>query len=258
LSAYEFTSIPELTEEEKKSPYARFYYEPILPPAPEIVAAIQPGQQIDPSLALAPQDFLKLFIPGALKAYNGYCVLPDGTGFSVIHTRLPDITLEMEKWWNDWFRSNDYNYLNYKIWLPGLHFMYTDPVWEDLGWGHVNFQTVNPLEPLYSSTLPKEMNPDFLTAHGGSFTLVPDYIGKPYWATVLHYVTLGKQGEDIITCVWSGIHIHDGAPVRMIDKAEKVNPEHVRLFACHCAWESARKARLLPKLFAYSKTLTAN
>jgi hypothetical protein len=34
-----------------------------------------------------------------------------------------------------------------------------------------------------------------------------------------------------------------------------VDLEYVRLFASHNAWELARKAQLLPRLYAYSKTL---
>jgi phloretin hydrolase len=257
MNAYKFSKIPELTKEEKKSPYARFYDEPILPPAPEVVAAIQPGKQINPSLVLAPQDMPKLIMPGTLKADNGYCVLPDGTGFSVIHTKAPGITLEMEKWWNEWITSSDYNYLNFKIGLPSLHFMYANPTWEDLGWGPASVYMSKTLKPMDLSAWPKELNPDFLTMYSYDITITLDFGGKPYWANVAHYITLGKRGEDIITCIWNGIHNSDGTPVRMINKSEQVDPEYVRLLACHYAWELARKAQLLPKLYAYSKKLKA-
>jgi phloretin hydrolase len=258
MSAYEFTHIPELTEEEKKSPYAQFYYEPILPPAPEIITAIQPGNEIDSAIAVAPQDIRKLLVPGFLKVDNGYCVLPDGTGFSVIHTRGPDVTLEMEQWWGTWFKSGDYNYLNYKIWMPSLHFTHANPIWEDLGWGTSKLYRVKSITPdvLDLPTSPKELNPDFLTLAGSAFTIIPDAPGEaPYYATLIHYTALGDDGLDVLTIVWSGIHILDGKTVRMIGKDERVDLEYVRLFACHNAWELARKMQLLPQLYAYSKTL---
>lgn len=259
MCAYEFTHIPELSTEEKKSPYAKFYYEPILPPSPEVLAAIQPGKPIDPILALPPQDLSELFVPGSLKVDNGYCLLPDGTGFSVIHTRSPNLTFEMEQWWWSWVTSPDYNYLNYKIWMPSLHFTLPTPIiWEDLGWGPVKLHVLNPItvDDLDLPASPKELNPDFLNIEGSPFNIVPDEPGKEtYYATLVHYTTLGAKGLDLITCVWSGIHIIHGKPMRMIGKDERVNLEYVRLFACHNAWEFARKAQLLPKLYAYSKTI---
>jgi hypothetical protein len=41
----------------------------------------------------------------------------------------------------------------------------------------------------------------------------------------------------------------------MINKADRVDPEYVRKLAAHDAWQAARKAQLLPKVFAYSKTI---
>ena len=142
MNAYEFRYIPELTEEEKQSPYARFYNEPILPPKPAVLAAVQPGNAMDPDMALDPKDIGDLFRPNPLKVDNGYCVLPDGTGFSVIHTSGPSITADMEQWWMPWATSSEYNYLNYKIWMPSLHFTHAQPIWEDLGWGPSKIHTI--------------------------------------------------------------------------------------------------------------------
>ncbi len=256
MDAYEFKHIPDLTEEEKKSPYAHFYYEPILPPAPEVLAATKPGNPIDTSLALAPEDVGKLFVPGSLRVDNGYCRLPDGTGFSVIHTRASDTTLEMEKWWGTWVRSSDYDYLNYKIWMPSLHFTHGYPICEDLGWGISKLYMFKPVTPdvLDLPASPRELNPDFLNLGGGPLIVIPDtFGGVPYYATLIHYMTLGRDGLNVITCVWSGIHILEGKPVRMIGRDAKVDLEYVRLFACHNAWEFARKAQLLPRLYAYGK-----
>jgi len=260
MSAYEFKNIPELTEEEKQSPYAQFYYEPILPPPPEILEAIQPGKPMDPSLALAPQDIGKLFIPGSLKTDNGYCLLPDGTGFSIIHTQSPESTPEMEKWWWPWMTSSDYDYLNYKIWMPSLHFSHAIPIYEDLGWGPLKLHPVKlaKAEDLDLPGLPRDLNPDYFTLVGAAIRAESDTGDEqPYNGTLVHYMTFGEKGLDVITCVWSGVHILDGKPVRMIEEDEKVNPEHVRLFATHNAWEFTRKHQLLPKLYEFSKTLEA-
>jgi hypothetical protein len=91
---------------------------------------------------------------------------------------------------------------------------------------------------------------------GSTFTIIPDAPGEePYFATLIHYMTIDHKGLDVSTFVWSGIHIITGKPVRMIGKDQQVDLEYVRLFACHNAWEFARKVQLLPKLYEYSKTL---
>jgi phloretin hydrolase len=258
LSAYDFTDIPELREDEKKSPYSGFYYEPILPPAPEVFKAIQPGNPMDSSLALASQEVGKLFIPGSLKADNGYCVAPDGTGFSTICTRAAGVSPEMERWWGGWFRSREYNYLNYKIWMPSLHFSHDNPISEDLGWGPVKIYNISRFSPdtLGLSASPKELNPIFFDIGGGAFKMVPEAPeGVPFYGTLVHYVTYDGKVMETRTSVWSGVHIRDGKVVRMIGEQERVDLERVRLLACHNAWEFARKAQLLPRLYAHSKTL---
>lgn len=216
MSAYEFKHIPDLTDEEKKSPYAPFYYEPILSPAPEILTAIQPGKPIDPSLALAPQDIGKLFVPGSLKVDNGYCLLPDGTGFSIIHTSSSDTTLEMEQWWWPWIMSGDYDYLNYKIWMPSLHSTHGTPICEDLGWGPVKIYGVKRVKPadLDLPASPKELNPDFLTLVGSAARTERDDADEPtYNFTLVHYMTFGAKALDVFTSVGSGVHILEGKPV---------------------------------------------
>ncbi len=258
MDAYDFAHIPDLNEEEKKSPYARFYYEPIIPPATNVVAALQPGKEMNPSLALLPQNIGKLFVPGSLKVDTGYCVLPDGTGFSVVHTKGPDITLEMEQWWGTWFKLSEHSYVNYKIWMPSLHFTHGMPIWEDLGWGPIKIYITKPVtyDTLNLPAPPKKLNSKFLSLSGGVFTIVPDAPDEStYFATLVHYVTHGDDGLNVITCVWSGVHILDGTAVRMIGKKERIPLEYVRLFACHNAWEFARKMQLLPRLHALSKTL---
>ena len=255
MTAYDFKKVPALTAEEKKSPYAKFYSEPVAEPAKEIMAALQPGKKFDCKLALAPEDLNKLFMPGTLKVENGYTIMPDGTGFSVIHSKLPGVTADMEAFWKTWIASKDYNYLNFKATLPGMHFMYANPVWEDFGWGPVSAQIKAPVSPIAGSALPKELNPNFYSLEGSVLTIVPDFNGKPYWATVVHYITIDKKGEDIISVIWHGTHIFNDTPVRMLNKADVAFVDYVINLTKHVAYSNARKGQLLPKIYAYSKTI---
>lgn len=254
FSAYDFTSVPPLTAEQEKSPYARFYYEPIERPAPEVYAAI--GEtQMDPSLALPFSDLEKVFLPDAAPSVNGWCMLPDGTGFSSITTKMPEVTLEMEKWWGGWFAAPDYDYLNYRTWLPGLHKSHAMPITENLGWGFVNISMAQPVMPqmLGLSAAPEELDPNYISFMGSSGFSRPDGQpeAEPYYIAILNCIKRLGSGLQVQTVAYSGMGWRDGTLVKLHD----ADPDKVRMFAMHNAYEFGRKAVLLPKLFEYSKTL---
>lgn len=254
FSAYDFTNIPELTEQQSKSPYAKFYYEPVNKPAPEVLAGI--GEtQMDISKALPFSEMEKVFLPGPEPCGNGWCMLPDGTGFSSIITRMPDVTLEMEKWWSSWFAAPDYDYVNYRIWLPGLHRSHEMPITENLGWGFVNITMAQPVMPsmLNLSAEPEKLDENFIGFMGSSGFSRPygQPDAQPYYIAILNCIKHMEKGIKVQTLAYSGMGWKDGTLVKFHD----ADPDKVRLFAMHNAYEFGRKAVLLPKLFEYAKTL---
>ena len=259
MDAYNFEIIPELTEEEKKSPYASFYYIPVGKPLPHIYEAIQPGRQMDPALAINledPEDVKKMFLPEGIPCKNGWCVMPDGTGFSAIETPMPEVTPEIDDWWFSWFTASD---LNYKIWLPKLHFRHKSPIYEDLGWGPLYLTSMKQLTPeMLGIKNPKELDPDFIGMQAPSLECVsadnPD--APTHYAILIHCIKrMEGGGIRFQTLVYTGVKWEDGKLVRMIPENETVDPERVRLFATHNAYEFARKAEILPGLYKLSKTL---
>ena len=254
MDPYEFTKIPELSDDQKKSPYAHYYYEPVHPPAQEVFDAVRQGNEMDCSLALAPVDVKKLFIPGSLKKYNGYCVLPDDTGFLIIRTQARGYTKELENWFNGWISDPGYDNLNYKIWLPGLHLSPVgSEICEDIGWGPVTLEKVPDKYSGLQDILRASVSACDICIGMSSIMKPLNPEDAPFKYSLVRTVKLDASGADDVTCVWCGIHFIGGKPVRVIERGECVDLERVRLFASHIAWELERKYYLAPKLFALSK-----
>ena len=250
MAAYDFINVPDLPEAEKSNPYAKFYYEPVNKPRTEVYKAIQPGNEIDSSLGITPNQLEKLFIPNGLPHINGYCIMPDGTGYSAINTRGHNITPEMQKFWNGWFASND---VHYKIWLTCI------PVIEDLGWGMMSLQMLQQTPPsaLGINAPLEELNPNCTGCFIGS--LVCSYVDnpdtEPHYIVLIHYNTSDGENVEIQTLAFTGYTIRNGEFKRMIPDGAQVDLEKVRLIACHNAYEFTRQFDLLPMLYKHSLTL---
>ena len=68
--------------------------------------------------ALLPGDLDSLTEPGHIEGDLGYCLLPNGAGYGSVFCALPEVTLDMYKWYKQ-LRMVDK--LSYKIWYPGSH-----------------------------------------------------------------------------------------------------------------------------------------
>ncbi len=256
MEIYKLFEAEPLTEEEKKSPYAVIYDLPIHDPDPEILEHFHPGEPMDPAKAFPVTEFERLFTPGAIEQDNGYCLLPDGTGFSAVHVKMPDATPEMEAIWCDgWLTESD---VNYKVWLPGFHVSHQMPVIENLGWGTGIVDFACPLDPSKLLSAPPEvLDPEFIDFSGcsGYFTLLDDPSDR-LCQTIANCVRKCPDGGiEVQTIVWSGMHYIDGKPIRMIPEGETADIERVRLFGCHNAWENTRKGEILPIIAEIKKTL---
>ena len=107
----------ELTDEEKALPYAKYYYKDMAPIPEEDLAAVNAGP-IDPKDALPVSEAARLLDDGYLPVENGFCVMPDGTGFAATKVFMPGVTTEMIDWWFNWHPLVG---LRYAIWCPIAH-----------------------------------------------------------------------------------------------------------------------------------------
>ncbi len=96
------TERTELTAEEKAKPYAKYYYQPSAPPAAHHAAMLADLKPLDPAKADRIQDVNDLLAPGYTEGENGYCVMPDGSGYVALRHPMPGATPEMIDWWFAW------------------------------------------------------------------------------------------------------------------------------------------------------------
>lgn len=109
----------ELTEEEKKYPYAKYFYQPMAP-VPEDKKRIADGPAAD-SHTFLPIEERNRFLAGDKDTLSvGFGVAENGTGFVANSTFMPDVTVAMMDWWFGWHSvTSD---LRYKIWDPEDHY----------------------------------------------------------------------------------------------------------------------------------------
>jgi len=107
---------PDLTPEEQKRPFAK-YYDTQFPPAdPEHLAKM--AKPCDPAKCIGPEQMNDLLNPGYLDMEIGWCNLANGAGFIANKLHYPEVTKEMIDWWFCWHTLED---LRYRIWWPPQH-----------------------------------------------------------------------------------------------------------------------------------------
>lgn len=249
----------ELTPEERRSPYARYYDLGPAPLDPRQAEALQPGRPMDLELTFRPEDMARnLLAPGIDPWLCGYRVLPDGIGFGAAWADLSAVTQEMEDWFDaHWDPEGD---LFYKVWYPGAHVRhYADGAIESVGREPEILRLGRaPALPLLG--FPEDVraaDPDFLLMRGGCVQVMKlsDRAGREALdVTLLHFYRRSGQGKHICTRFWMGLRLdlETGRPVRTLPWYASVQEEAARLLAVHCATEYATNARNMALFWAES------
>ncbi len=107
----------ELTAEEKKLPYAKYYHQDMAP-IPQADLDIVNAGPINVRDALPTTERNAMLDPGYQKTETGYCLMPDGTGFAATKVFMPNVTPQMLDWWFNWHPLVP---LRYAIWCPVAH-----------------------------------------------------------------------------------------------------------------------------------------
>lgn len=259
----DFENLPPLGPIEKMSPFAKFYYTPVELPAPEVLEAIDMDRQMDPAKALAITDMRSLFAPGYQEVENGWCRMPDGTGFSTVKIDMPNVTPE------EYLMFQIYTHIdtiNYKTWMPKLHLEQGAFTIENFGWGPLLFLQMGALmgtekrsspADMLSLTLedlgraairmnalniddPKALDPDYVAFVGGSVYTIDIYTGQRNDMTVVAYIRRKGQGLELRYKVWFGLALVDGRPVRKIPEGAAVPLDKICAIASHNAFEYTR------------------
>ncbi len=228
--------------------------------------ALLPGKEVDQSVAFRPDECGRLFHPGYLDCENGYCLHPDGYGFSAVRIDWPEVTPEMLPFMLGWYGAND---VHYKTWLPDMHksiFMH-DPMKhrffaeEDLGFGTIGvvLGEGRMLTPeILGIEDPVKADPDFVFAFGGTNKTVHGNAGPDGetigYGTEYNYFRRKGNGIELRIRTFLNAGYIDGKYV-LFDPGDNELPmlERTRLMACHNAWEYTRMGTLLPAVYSYAK-----
>lgn len=129
-----------LFPEEWEMPLAKYYHNYPFYDLPEDVKAKIYGPPMDFREAILPEKFIDWLLPvGEYTNHeNGYCMLPDGTGYICTYMQIPE-TVEPRKifWYLKWLNTHSrsmvlgHGNLRYKIWNPADHFDHYFVNWVD-------------------------------------------------------------------------------------------------------------------------------
>ncbi|QCX33301.1 hydrolase [Caloramator sp. E03] len=259
----------DLTPQEKQKSYAKYFYEPIAEPNPNLIEILKKGP-MDPAKALMPEDINKLLDPGYHEVETGYCILPNGAGYVAVNNKFPGVTVDMINWWFAWHALED---MRYMLWFRKGHFgieiseedrrIILDPntpmvkkfqgrthyVVEDTGGGVEDIQI--------SFLSPEELGFDMdrfkppavgtvIAANGVS---QPRAGGPKAPAIMLHFVREIPGGVEFRSRFWMGYHIIDKRPVKLIPDGISIPIQAPMGLAFHNVEEYSNLAVILPRLY---------
>ena len=246
---------PELTEEEKQSPFADLYEKGnILTERQE--KAVE-GPPIGVEEAFEPEDYAKnMNRQGYTAVENGYCVLESGAAYSAAILRQVGRTNENMDAYNKEFAPE--GALAYKLWCPGYHYYhYSDGAIEDFGYGLLNMKAVvgedhfaNGMDIRLLGVDPdkvKENDPDCLWLGGNywmNYPVLEDRISeKPIEMIIVNYLRKTDYGRELRIRLFGGVGIRDGKLVRT-GFPEGLDPmECARMHMRHLMLEYGNEAR---------------
>ncbi len=252
-----------LTEEERKStPFSPLFDVPVYPPSEETIRALMPGNEMDPADAILPEEIGKMFIPGAIKVENGYCLLPQGFGYSIVKIDMPKVQPQMIPFFMNWYTKS---VVHYRTWLPDMHLEMQElekghVAVEDLGWGPV--KPVLGAGAMFSPQMfgienPTDLDPDFVFFLGGSnpfYSPEKSMDDEPDgYTSGANYIRKKGTGVEWRMISWLGVRYVDGQYILDDNLDEIPLLERVRMLACHNAWEWNRMGTLLPELVKFSQ-----
>lgn len=256
-----------LTEEQKKYPYAKYFDFTVEGPAipDDLMARINPGKPMNPEKALKIQDINKLLDPEYCADDEGYCVMPDGSGYVGEKMFYPGVTKEMFEWWFAWHGIED---SRYKIWDPKAHYgaavskrnleQRTNPKlnWKERNWGTTDFIMAYTVDGVVTNRIcfisPEEFGFDTELMEKNGVSCVCALQSKPDEAVctgpsirVLHET---PEGLHMWTYFWYGYTIVNKKPIRLENFTCDIAIPALQV--THCAEEYIRLGQMLPHVYA--------
>ncbi len=207
---------PELTEAEKKSPQAKYFYQ--LPaPLPQEHKAALAGGPMDVADAFEIWDYGQwMNTTGHCRVENGYCVLPNGVTYAAVKVEQVGRTDEMVAYYNAHFAPEES--LFYKTWFPGMHYLhFSDGAVEDFGFGRLAIKftglvEVEDLRLIYDDI--EKNDPACISINGSHavfYNLDSDDPSRELHGILTFYHRLTDYGREMRMRFWCGIRVdHQG------------------------------------------------
>lgn len=247
------SGLPELSLEEQAKSYSKYYYREPAKIDDELMEVINRRIEMDYKKAITPEKINYMLDPSLIEVENGYCRLPWGGGYIAALHKMPDVTLEMYKWWVDWWTRED---LRYKIWCPKYHykrgFMWN---YEDCGCGGEDVFLMSLLRhnpEKIGLDLEKMKKSKVLMADAANATSRLRSCGEevnPIPAVVTHFVYEKEYGIDIRTRFWKGYQSIGNSLVYILEDGQEVSSESLNALLEHNCMEMATLREILPSLY---------
>lgn len=263
--------LPELSEEEKKLPLAKYYYDYPLHCIPPLQRQILEAGPMKVEDAVPAQRWLDILQPTGYRNIEfGYCMMPDGSGYYAEYFIIPEYaTPEMRKWYMHWCNvrykgmKEENGNLRYKIWMPLDHWEHkyvngvdrTDGIYAsgslDLGASGINSWEVSHEIDLKEYGLTDELEQQLKDA-GCFFSAAVEELEGGGHHLVLR---LGRPcpfgGIEMFNHEWIGYYAENGKIIR--DENTPVSEEYLKNVLMHNTVEHLHQPTFLPDLYAEYK-----
>ncbi|MBE6017902.1 MAG: hypothetical protein E7233_09935 [Lachnospiraceae bacterium] len=241
----------ELTEEEKKSKFAKYYNRQLKMPSVENLKAAQFDNPLPKDRLFKPEEFVKHMDSEEIdNIKSGYGLFDDGIGFSIARIRLDGLTDEKRQYFTDNFIPEAD--LFYKCWYPGMHMRhYIAGAVEDVGLGMELINFLVPIGPEGWAGSPdyEYKDPLLIAVIGGGGVSWPlyDRFNHPRYCLQGNWFRYlpDKSGIEIFITFWHGMGWENGKPVRKIPDDEKISIDRVRSQFNHSIWEFTQLSALI-------------
>lgn len=242
-----------LTEEEAKSKYAKYFHLGQASPTDSNLIASERGQRLDDTEVFMPEDLVKIMTSDKVDSLRtGYRVLNNGIGFAIARIKGEGITDEMVQFFVDHFRPE--GDLFYKIWCPGAHMRhYCDMAVENVGCGMEAIQFVNFFGPdtLGFTEDLQVVDEKCIAISGGNGVAYPLHKinEEPRPAFSVRYTREIDGGRESIMFYWHGLHWKEGKSKRIIPKEKIVEEADLRMQIWHCIHEQETEYRTIREFY---------
>lgn len=248
-----------ITENEKSSPFYKYYDRKIVAPPKEKMEMLK-ANPLTEETALAPENMNDLFKDGYLDGEFGWTRMKNGCLTLANLTDMPGVTVEMMDWWFAWHGIEP---MRYKIWDADDHFYcqtrnmekaldktlsLKERYWntihdvtEDIGGGQeqlvINFR--NPLDIGFDKDLLEKFDGTIICAGNEQTPVI-----------MCHFIRPTDTGCELRTRFWIGYCVKDGKPQQTIIPPGAAMPDVMAIGLCaHNVKEYTNLAAILPEVY---------